>query len=62
MGLPGGVFGVYLAIVCLADPIRQAQDSSGFKSKKSFGGDLLSRESALRLPSALTGFTTGFEM
>jgi hypothetical protein len=32
------------------------------KEKKSFGGDLLSRESALRVPSALTGFTTGFEM
>ena len=30
--------------------------------KKSFGGDLLSRESALQVPSALTGLTTGFEM
>ena len=32
------------------------------KRRKSFGNDLLSQESALQVPSALTGLTTGFEM
>ena len=34
----------------------------GIKMKKSLGNDLLSQESALQVPSALTGLTTGFGM